>query len=364
MPRVLFTGGGTAGHVTPNIALMERAGDHNWDIAYVGSASGIEREMVRGLGIPYFIVASGKLRRYFSWRNFVDPLLLFWGVAQSAILCRRWKPDAVFSKGGFVSVPLVVAAWLLRIPVISHESDITPGLANRIIYPLCRKICVTFEATLRYLPAGKLALTGTPVRKSILSGDPAAGLAYLGFSGEKPVLLIFGGSIGSAAINGLVLRFIRELVEIFDVIHVVGKGNLNESIVKLSRSENYLQKEFIGDQFGAILAASTVVVSRAGANSIYELLITRKPHLLIPLGKSASRGDQLENARIFKEYGFSKVLDEDSFVSPMASESIFVETIKDILEHGDEIEEKLKSFEIKDSVSLIFDLIKDSIRKC
>ena len=196
MPRVLFTGGGTAGHVTPNIALLEAAIGKNWDVAYVGSTAGIEREMIGVLGIPYYAVASGKLRRYFSWQNFIDPFFILWGMLQSLVLCLRLRPDVVFSKGGFVAVPLVVAAWLLRVPVISHESDVTPGLANRLTYPFCRKICVTFEATKRYLPGGKVNVTGTPVRQSLVAGDAAAGLKFLGFSGEKPVLLVFGGALG------------------------------------------------------------------------------------------------------------------------------------------------------------------------
>ena len=182
MPRVLFTGGGTAGHVTPNIALLEAAIGKNWDVAYVGSTAGIEREMIGVLGIPYYAVASGKLRRYFSWQNFIDPFFILWGMLQSLVLCLRLRPDVVFSKGGFVAVPLVVAAWRLRVPVISHESDVTPGLANRLTYPFCRKICVTFEATKRYLPGGKVNVTGTPVRQSLVAGDAAAGLKFLGLS--------------------------------------------------------------------------------------------------------------------------------------------------------------------------------------
>ena len=310
MARVLFTGGGTAGHVTPNIALLEAATDRSWEVAYVGSADGIEREMIGALGIPYYTVASGKLRRYFSWQNCIDPFFVFWGLVQSVALCLRLRPDAVFSKGGFVSVPIVVAAWLLRIPVISHESDVTPGLANRLTYPFCKKVCVTFEATVRFLPKGKVSVTGTPVRRSLVAGDAAVGLGFLGFSGEKPVLLVFGGSLGAATINNQTRRALPVLVQDFDVVHVVGNGNLNGSI----EEPCYVQKEFIGDQFGHVLAAATIVVSRAGANSVYELLMTRKPHLLIPLGKAASRGDQLDNAGAFAGLGFSRVLDEEALM--------------------------------------------------
>ena len=361
MPRVLFTGGGTAGHVTPNIALLEAAIGKNWDVAYVGSTAGIEREMIGVLGIPYYAVASGKLRRYFSWQNFIDPFFILWGMLQSLVLCLRLRPDVVFSKGGFVAVPLVVAAWLLRVPVISHESDVTPGLANRLTYPFCRKICVTFEVTKRYLPGGKVNVTGTPVRQSLVAGDAAAGLKFLGFSGEKPVLLVFGGSLGAAAINSQTRRALPGLLQAFDVVHVVGNGNLEASIEQSGSVKHYVQKEFIGEQFGHVLAAAAVVVSRAGANSLYELLMARKPHLLIPLGKAASRGDQLDNARVFADLGFSRVLFEEALAGDGKSEDVFVDTVRDVLAHSEEITARLQSFEIKDSVNLIIELIQESV---
>ena len=357
MPRILFTGGGTAGHVTPNIALLEAATAKGWEVAYVGSAAGIEREMIGELGVPYYYVASGKFRRYFSYQNLIDPFFIIWGLGQSVALCVRLRPDAVFSKGGFVSVPLVIAAWLLRIPVISHESDVTPGLANRLTYPLCRKICVTFEATVRHLPKGKVHVTGAPVRRSLAAGDAAAGLEFLGFSGEKPVLLVFGGSLGAATINNQTRRVLPVLVQVFDVVHVAGNGNLDTAI----EEPCYVQKEFVGDQFGHVLAAATVVVSRAGANSVYELLMTRKPHLLIPLGKKSSRGDQLDNARVFADLGFSRVLYEEALTSDQKSDDVFVESVKAVLVDSEEITARLQAFEIKDSVNMIIELIQETI---
>ena len=347
--------------MTPNIALLEAAIDKSWDVAYVGSTAGIEREMIGALGIPYYAVASGKLRRYFSWQNFIDPFFILWGMLQSLVLCLRLRPDVVFSKGGFVAVPLVVAAWLLRVPVISHESDVTPGLANRLTYPFCRKICVTFEVTKRYLPGGKVNVTGTPVRQSLVAGDAAAGLKFLGFSGEKPVLLVFGGSLGAATINNQTRRALPGLLQAFDVVHVVGNGNLEASIEQSGSVKHYVQKEFIGEQFGHVLAAAAVVVSRAGANSLYELLMARKPHLLIPLGKAASRGDQLDNARVFADLGFSRVLYEEALTGDGKSEDVFVDTVRDVLAHSEEITARLQSFEIKDSVNLIIELIQESV---
>ncbi|MDC0068892.1 undecaprenyldiphospho-muramoylpentapeptide beta-N-acetylglucosaminyltransferase [Gammaproteobacteria bacterium] len=361
MLRVLFTGGGTAGHVTPNIALLEAAIGKKWDVSYVGSNAGIEREIIGGMGIPYYAVESGKLRRYFSWQNFIDPFFILWGMLQSVLLCLRLRPDAVFSKGGFVAVPLVVAAWLLRIPVISHESDVTPGLANRLTYPFCRKICVTFEATLRYLPGGKVDVTGTPVRQSLVAGDAAAGLKFLGFSGEKPVLLVFGGSLGAATINNQVRKALPVLLQKFDVVHVVGNGNLDPTTEQPGSVTRYVQKEFIGEQFGHVLAAASVVVSRAGANSLYELLMARKPHLLIPLGTAASRGDQLDNARVFADLGYSRVLYEEALAGDGKPEGAFVESVKEVFAQREEITARLQSFEIKDSVNLIIELIQESV---
>ncbi|MBT7369803.1 MAG: UDP-N-acetylglucosamine--N-acetylmuramyl-(pentapeptide) pyrophosphoryl-undecaprenol N-acetylglucosamine transferase, partial [Gammaproteobacteria bacterium] len=201
MTRVLFTGGGTAGHVTPNIALIEEAEKRGWQIDYAGSHEGIEREMIERLDIAYHSVASGKLRRYFSWENFVDPFRILLGIVQAFMLLGKLAPDVVFSKGGFVAVPVVVAAWLRRIPVISHESDVTPGLANRLTYPFCRRICVTFDASLPHLPAGKVLVTGTPVRASIACGNAERGRRFLGIGSDKPLLLVFGGSLGADKIN-------------------------------------------------------------------------------------------------------------------------------------------------------------------
>jgi UDP-N-acetylglucosamine--N-acetylmuramyl-(pentapeptide) pyrophosphoryl-undecaprenol N-acetylglucosamine transferase len=226
-----------------------------------------------------------------------------------------------------------------------------------LTYPFCRKICVTFEATVPFLPKGKVNVTGTPVRRSLVAGDAAHGLEFLGFSGEKPVLLVFGGSLGAATINNQARRVLPVLVQDFDVVHVVGNGNLDSSI----EEPGYVQKEFIGEQFGHVLAASAVVVSRAGANSLYELLMARKPHLLIPLGKAASRGDQLDNARVFADLGFSRVLYEEALTGDDKSDDVFVESVKDVLVHSEEITARLQSFEIKDSVNLIIELIQESV---
>jgi len=343
-PHVLFTGGGTAGHVTPNLALIEAARARGWQVSYVGSVSGIEREMVTAQQVPYHAVASGKLRRYFDWQNFIDPFKLLLGVCQAFLLCLRLKPDVVFSKGGFVSVPVVVAAWLTRTPVISHESDVTPGLANRLAYPFCRRICVTFEVSTRHLPAAKELLTGTPVRKAVTSGEAARGRETLGLAGEKPVLLVFGGSLGAGAINRQIRAVLGELLATFDVVHVTGKDNIDLAL----EQPGYVQREFIGEEFGDVLAVADVVVSRAGANSLYELFLLRKPHLLIPLGSGASRGDQLVNAATFEKAGYSRVMQEEAL-----TDAGFVSAVQGLLTDAPQLSEAMSSFPRPDSEAII-----------
>ena len=350
MPHILFTGGGSAGHVTPNIALIEYAREQDWRVSYIGSRNGIEGRMIEPLGVPFYRVATGKLRRYFSLANFIDPFRVVLGFLQSLTLCLKLKPDLVFSKGGFVSVPVVIAAWVLRIPVISHESDVTPGLANRIAYPFCQKICVTFDATLTSFPDDRVVVTGTPVRRSLFEGDAGRGLAWLGMDGvgperDKPLLLVLGGSLGAVVINKQIRAVLDELLTDFNVVHVTGPGQLDPG---LSRA-GYEQRELIGDEFGDVLAAASLVVSRAGANTVYEMLVTRKPHLLIPLGRAASRGDQMDNAETFAAAGYSTVIQEDAL-----SDDMFLEAVRGLYRRADDVVRKLAGFERRDSVALLF----------
>ncbi len=356
MPHILFTGGGSAGHVTPNIALIEYAQEQHWRVSYIGSRHGIERRMIEPLDVPFYRVVTGKLRRYFSWANFIDPFRIVAGFLQSLMLCLKLQPDLVFSKGGFVSVPVVIAAWVLRIPVISHESDVTPGLANRIAYPFCQKICVTFDATLTSLPDDRVVVTGTPVRRALLEGDAGRGLAWLGMvepERDKPLLLVLGGSLGARVINKQIRALLDELLADFNVVHVTGAGQLDPG---LSRA-GYEQREFIGDEFGDVLAAASLVVSRAGANTVYEMLVTRKPHLLIPLGRDASRGDQMDNAKTFSDAGYSTVIQEDAL-----SDDVFLEAVRGLHRRADEVARKLAGFEKRDSVALLFAEIQRSFK--
>lgn len=314
MKRIILTGGGTAGHVTPNIALLPRLKELDYDVQYIGSFDGIEKKLIEELSIPYYGIASGKLRRYFDPKNFSDPFKVIKGYFQARKLMKRLKPDVIFSKGGFVAVPVVLAAKHRHIPVIIHESDMTPGLANKLSIPSADKICCNFPETLSHLPEGKAFLTGSPIRQELLSGNKLAALKFCGFTANKPVLLIIGGSLGSAAVNAAIRNILPQLLKTFQVIHLCGKDKIDES---LKNMEGYVQYEYIKQELADLFALADVVVSRAGANAICELLALRKPNLLIPLSAAASRGDQILNAASFKRQGFSEVLEEET-LSPEA----------------------------------------------
>lgn len=319
MKRIILTGGGTAGHVTPNIALLPRLKELDYDVQYIGSFDGIEKKLIEELSIPYYGIASGKLRRYFDPKNFSDPFKVIKGYFQARKLLKRLKPDVVFSKGGFVAVPVVLAAKHRHIPVIIHESDMTPGLANKLSIPSANKICCNFPETLSHLPEGRAFLTGSPIRQELLSGNKLAALKFCGFTANKPVLLIIGGSLGSAAVNTAIRSILPQLLKTFQVIHLCGKDKIDESLVN---TEGYVQYEYIKQELADLFALADVVVSRAGANAICELLALRKPNLLIPLSAAASRGDQILNAASFKRQGFSEVLEEETLSSEALLQTI------------------------------------------
>lgn len=308
MKRIILTGGGTAGHVTPNIALVPRLRELGYDIHYIGSYNGIEKDLIEPFGIPYHGISSGKLRRYFSVQNFTDPFRVVKGFGEARKLIKELDPDVIFSKGGFVSVPVVLAGKRCKVPVIIHESDMTPGLANKIAIPSASKVCCNFPETLDYLPEGKAVLTGSPIRQELLSGNKIAALDLCGFTSDKPVILVIGGSLGSVVINNAVRQSLPELLKDFQIIHLCGKGKVDDSLMD---TKGYCQFEYIKNELRDIFALSDIVISRAGANAICELLALRKPNLLIPLSAKASRGDQILNARSFERQGFSMVLEEE-----------------------------------------------------
>lgn len=346
--KILFTGGGSAGHVTPNLALIRFFQLKGWQAVYIGSQTGIERQLIQEINIPYYPIYSDKLRRQLHWRNLVTPFKVVAGIWQAIRLCRRLKPDVIFSKGGFVSFPVVLAGWLNRIPVIIHESDLTLGLTTRLSIPFASSICLTFAASTHYFKGPKnLVVTGTPLRDELRQGNKEKGLALSGLTTAKPILLVMGGSLGSAIINQTLQQALPQLLDHFQIIHLCGKGKVNPEYQTLS---GYRQFEYLTAELADILACADLVISRAGANSLYELLALGKPHILIPLSKKASRGDQIDNARYFAEQGFSYVIFEEKL-----SPSLLIQTIQQVYQNRECIRQKLQTFQLPDSCQLIYE---------
>ena len=352
MKKIVLTGGGTAGHVTPNIALMPKLKELGYEIYYIGSYDGIEKKLIEQMGIPYYGISSGKLRRYFDWKNFTDPFRVLKGFGEAKKLLKKLQPDVVFSKGGFVTVPVVQAAKRCHIPTIIHESDMTPGLANKLAIPAATKVCCNFPETVKYLPEGKAALTGSPIRQELLHGNRLAALNFCGFTSGRPVLLVIGGSQGSVAVNTAIRNILPDLLKTFQVIHLCGKGNLDTG---LEHTDGYVQFEYIQKELADLFALADVVVPRAGANAICELLALRKPNLLIPLPASASRGDQLLNARSFRQQGFSMVLEEESITSETLLSSIL-----ELYRDRDVYIQAMKQSGQSDAITMIAGLIEEA----
>lgn len=351
MKKIIMTGGGTAGHVTPNIALMPALKEAGFDIEYIGSINGMEKGLIEAIGTPYHGISSGKLRRYFDWKNFSDPFRVLKGYGQAVSLMKKIKPDVVFSKGGFVSVPVVLAAKHCHIPAIIHESDITPGLANKIAIKGAKKVCCNFPETMKYLPADKAVLTGSPIRRELFSGNAENAIRLCNFKDHsKPVLLIIGGSLGSKIVNEAVRKVLPELLEKFYVIHLCGKGNLDNS---LSGTIGYAQFEYASSELTDMFALADMAISRAGANSICELLALHKPNILIPLSAAASRGDQVLNANSFKKQGFSYVLEEEH----LTAESL-LKAVQEVYDNRQKYIDAMAQSGQMDSIGTIVDLIK------
>lgn len=317
--KIIMTGGGTAGHITPNIALFPRLRQMGFEIHYVGTKAGMEAQLIEKEGIPYHAISAGKLRRYLDIKNLTDMLKIGKGFLQALAIIRKVKPDVVFSKGGFVSCPVVWAAWANRIPVVIHESDYTPGLANKLSIPFARKICYTFPETAKYIDKEKGVLTGIPVRDALFAGNAEAGRKLCGFAAQKPVLLVMGGSQGSGVLNQNIRQSLQELLKSFQICHICGKGGVDES---LARTAGYKQFEYVTEELPHLFAMTDLMVARAGATSLFEFLVLKKPSLLIPLSRQASRGDQILNARSFQKQGYSHVLMEEDLTPQSLLEGV------------------------------------------
>lgn len=319
MKKIILTGGGSAGHVTPNIALLPSLKGAGYEITYIGSYDGIEKRLISDFDIPYVGISTGKFRRYLDIKNFTDPFRVIKGFAEARKFIKNYKPDVVFSKGGFVSVPVIRAAASLGIPCVIHESDMTPGLANKMCIPVAQKICCNFPETLKQLPESKAVLTGSPIRTELTQGNKLAGLNMCGFSANIPVIMVIGGSLGAANVNKAVRDALPSLLADFQVVHLCGKDKIDNLLLN---TPGYKQFEYVKAELKDLFAMADVVISRAGANAICELLALKKPNILIPLPASSSRGDQILNAKSFEAQGFSIVIQEDDLTTDMLVDKV------------------------------------------
>ena len=351
MKRIVLTGGGTAGHVTPHLALLPHLLAAGYDVHYIGTENGIEHGMIAALeGVTYHSVKSGKLRRYFDWQNFTDPFRVIAGAFQSAHLMRKLKPEVCFSKGGFVSVPVVFGAWLNHVPTLCHESDLTPGLANKICARFAKKVATTFPECAEAL--GKKGIfTGTPLRPQLFHGNREKGLAMSGLSPDLPILLMMGGSQGAQSVNNALRAALPRLLPHMQVFHLCGKGNIDDSLKGLA---GYYQVEFLSDELPDALAAADLILSRAGANALCEFQALGKPMLLVPYPKGASRGDQILNAASFEKRGLARVMAQEN----MTADSLADALLK-LLEDGDSLREALKAAPPADGTQAVLKLIEE-----
>lgn len=354
--RLVLSGGGTGGHIIPNIALIHElrerfsagktsapvtaaeAGEKpELELLYIGGRNGMEQAMIAEIGVPFVAITCGKLRRYFSWKNFVDFFKVPVGIIQSLAILLKFRPDVIFCKGGFVSFPVAVAGWILRIPVVLHESDVSPGLANSLCARFASVICVSFEESKKYFgKKKKTVVTGNPVRRELMYADKEAGLEFLHFTPALPVVLIMGGSSGAEFINKLAWRNLEYLLQHYQIAHLCGRNNVqpsNELLQHLKPEHHknlsrYRAFEFLENELKDVYAAADVIVSRAGAISLAELDFFEKPVILIPLGTAASRGDQILNAEVFAKDHLAKVLHEGKF-----SDLEFMDDIHELMLH-------------------------------
>lgn len=349
-PRIVFTGGGTAGHVTPNLSLIAALTEEGWHVDYIGSKESIEQVMIEAIKVPFYSISSGKLRRYFSWENFLDPIRVLRGIVQAYGLLKKLQTNIVFSKGGFVAFPVVVAAWLRGIPIIAHESDLVPGLANRLSFPFINKICLTFEpAAAHFKKTGQTIVTGTPIRESLFQGSVEKGLALCGFNSTKPCILIIGGSLGASKLNEVVREALPVLTKEYQIMHVCGKGKSDSNFNRL----NYYQFDYVNEELAHLFAAADLVISRAGANSLYEILALQKAHVLVPLSAKVSRGDQIQNAQFFEGLQISVLVDNDTL-----SVDSLLNGIHSAMQDKAAIIERIKNLNIQSATQTIVGILK------
>ena len=354
--KIVLTGGGTAGHVTPNLAIRNGLESLGYDLYYIGSKNGIEKEIVCGENIPYYEISSGKLRRYLSLENMKDAFRVIKGVSDAYFIIRKIKPDVIFSKGGFVSCPVVWAGKLNNVPIVIHESDMTPGLANKLSSPFAKKICCAFPDTINLLGKhkDKAVLTGIPVRKNLVNGSALKGIQFTKLDWKKPILLVMGGSLGSTSVNNVIRDGLDELLKTWDIVHLTGKGKLDE---RYKNIDGYVQYEYINENMGDLIAMADMIVSRAGATAIFEIMSCKKPVVFIPLSENVSRGDQVLNARFIDKEGLGKMLEEGF------STEEFINTINTVYKSGKDMVKKQSRFIDGSSEDKVIKIINEISKK-
>ncbi len=340
MKKIMFTGGGSGGHVTLNLNLIPLFQKNGWQIVYVGSETGIEKELIAKIeGVKYYAIKTGKLRRYFSWQNLKDMFKIPVGVCQAAAIIHKEKPDIIFSKGGFVSFPVVVGGFLNHRKIFMHESDLTPGLANKMSLPFVSKFFTTFIDTVKYVRTPqKVCYIGPVLSDRLKNGDKNKALQMCNFNTEKPIVMFVGGSLGAQSLNKAVLQNIDALLQKFQIIHICGKGQKTD----LER-QGYAQFEFVDKEFKDLLAATDIVVTRSGSNAIFEFWSLNIPMLLVPLPSNASRGEQTSNAKNFRSKGFAEILlDKD-----LAQNGLLLAQIDKMYQNLDTYRNNIKNSDLK-----------------
>ena len=364
-PRILFTGGGTGGHVYPGLVILEHLRRRGaYELSWIGSKKGVERTLVEEAGVPFISIPTGKFRREFSFKNIIDLFRVVGGIFSSLYHLKRLRPHLLFSKGGFVSVPPVLAAFALRIPVISHESDMDPGLATRIALHMARKLLVPFGESVEKYPVryrSKLVVTGNPVREEIFQGKPEVGRGLLGLRKDKPILLVLGGSQGALEINRLVWSTLEDLLKDFQVVHQLGPLHAEAPELKeYAQMDGYVAKGYFKGELPHVLAMANFVVSRAGAGTLWELAALCKPMLLIPLRGTGTRGDQVRNARLFELHGWAKALYDE----PIPKER-FLSEVRSLSESktSENLRAGLKRLDIPRAAERILEAIQEELGK-
>lgn len=340
MKKIMFTGGGSGGHVTLNLNLIPLFQKNGWQIVYVGSETGIEKELIAKIeGVKYYAIKTGKLRRYFSWQNLKDMFKIPVGVCQAAAIIHKEKPDIIFSKGGFVSFPVVVGGFLNHRKIFMHESDLTPGLANKMSLPFVSKFFTTFIDTVKYVRTPqKVCYIGPVLSDRLKNGDKNKALQMCNFNSEKPIVMFVGGSLGAQSLNKAVLQNIDALLQKFQIIHICGKGQKTD----LER-QGYAQFEFVDKEFKDLLAATDIVVTRSGSNAIFEFWSLNIPMLLVPLPSNASRGEQTSNAQNFQSKGFAEILLDKN----LTQDGLLIAQIDKMYQNLDTYRNNIKNSDLK-----------------